>query len=118
MPGLWGEGHNHAASFGSAAAVAAVSIASVWWILASAMVLTYPEKSVWWKSSAALKAVFGLLTLVPFLISLVILHTGNGDIPVLPFESGRGSTSSIRCSLSGARTAARILRARISESTT
>ena len=87
VPGLWGEGHNHAASFGSAAAVAAVSIASVWWILASAMVLTYPEKSVWWKSSAALKAVFGLLTLVPFLISLVILHTGNGDIPVLPFES-------------------------------
>ena len=70
VPGLWGEGHNHAASFGSAAAVAAVSIASVWW-----------------KSSAALKAVFGLLALVPFLISLVILHTGNGDIPVLPFES-------------------------------
>ena len=87
IPGLWGDVHNHYASFGAPAAVAAVSIAALWWILASAMVLTYPEKSAWWQSSKSLTSVFGVLTLLPFLISLVILHTGNGDIPVLPFES-------------------------------
>lgn len=116
IPGLWGDVHNHYASFGAPAAVAAVSIAALWWIRLShgahlsgeerlVAVIEIPEVSLRRAHPAA----------VPHLWSYSTRGTATSRCSRL---SRMASTFSILCSSSGARTAARTLPARISESTT
>jgi phosphatidate cytidylyltransferase len=50
-------------------------IAAVWWSLSLIMVLTYPKSARFWKQSKFIKCIFGLLTLLPFFWSLVILRS-------------------------------------------
>ncbi|MGJ8582303.1 MAG: phosphatidate cytidylyltransferase [Psychromonas sp.] len=57
-----------------------LSVAAVWWCIALLMVISYPVSASLWKSSRVIKAVFGLLTLVPFFWGLVVLRSVNMDI--------------------------------------
>jgi phosphatidate cytidylyltransferase len=53
---------------------AVLAIGSVWWLVASGLALTYPKSSATWSGSVALRHLFGLLTLIPFLWSIIILR--------------------------------------------
>ncbi|MEH6454389.1 MAG: phosphatidate cytidylyltransferase [Psychromonas sp.] len=50
-------------------------VAAIWWCISIVMVLTYPKSASFWKQSKTLKCIFGLLTLLPFFWSLVILRS-------------------------------------------
>ncbi|WP_261815766.1 phosphatidate cytidylyltransferase [Vibrio gallicus] len=47
---------------------------AIWWLIASALAISYPKSAVLWKESDLLRFVFGLLTLVPFFWSIVALR--------------------------------------------
>ncbi|WP_028024343.1 phosphatidate cytidylyltransferase [Enterovibrio calviensis] len=49
-------------------------IGALWWLVATGMVLKYPKATGWWANSAPLQQVFGVLTLVPFLWSVLLLR--------------------------------------------
>ncbi|MGR5167536.1 phosphatidate cytidylyltransferase [Vibrio astriarenae] len=53
---------------------AVLAIGSVWWLVASGLALTYPKSSETWSGSVVLRHLFGLLTLIPFLWSIIILR--------------------------------------------
>ncbi|MDN2662897.1 phosphatidate cytidylyltransferase [Psychromonas sp. 14N.309.X.WAT.B.A12] len=55
-------------------------VAAVWWCVALLMVIRYPVSATLWKSSRAIKALFGLLTLVPFFWGLVVLRSVNMNV--------------------------------------
>jgi len=55
-------------------------VAAVWWCVALLMVIGYPGSAKRWKSSRATKALFGLLTLVPFFWGLVVLRSVNINV--------------------------------------
>jgi len=52
-------------------------VAAIWWIISFMMVATYPKSAVYWAGSKAVKALFGLLTLIPFFWSMVALRSIN-----------------------------------------
>ncbi|SHO58582.1 phosphatidate cytidylyltransferase [Vibrio quintilis] len=52
-------------------------IGSGWWIAASYLAMTYPASGKYWSESKLLKHLFGLLTLLPFFWSVVLLRTEN-----------------------------------------
>lgn len=54
-----------------------LSVAGLWWVIALLLVVRYPSSSTLWSGSVVLKAVFGLLTLLPFFWSLVVLRSVN-----------------------------------------
>lgn len=45
-----------------------------WWLIASGLVLTFPNSKKLWHSNLPLKHIFGWLTMVPFLWSIVLLR--------------------------------------------
>lgn len=45
-----------------------------WWLLSIVLVLSYPNSTALWKNNPWLKALFGIVTLVPFFWSLVTLR--------------------------------------------
>lgn len=45
-----------------------------WWLIASCLAMTYPKSSSLWEHSNVLRHLFGILTLLPFLWSIVILR--------------------------------------------
>ncbi len=49
----------------------------VWWIVASLMAITYPKSTKTWQNNLPLKHLFGMLTLIPFLWSVIILRAEN-----------------------------------------
>ncbi len=49
-------------------------VASVWWVFASGLALTYPKSLPIWKPSISLRHLFGMLSLLPFLWSVVLLR--------------------------------------------
>ncbi|WP_070970847.1 phosphatidate cytidylyltransferase [Vibrio sonorensis] len=49
-------------------------VGSLWWIIASALVVTYPNSSRLWEGSRLLRHLFGFLTLVPFFFSVILLR--------------------------------------------
>ncbi|CAE6910236.1 phosphatidate cytidylyltransferase [Vibrio alginolyticus] len=59
----------------------------VWWIVASMMAITYPNTTKTWQNSVILKHLFGMLTLLPFLWSVVILRAT--DIAVDPYHGAK-----------------------------
>ncbi|GHA59762.1 phosphatidate cytidylyltransferase [Photobacterium aphoticum] len=46
----------------------------VWWLIASALAITYPRSATWWSGISPLKYLFGLLTLIPFFWSVLMLR--------------------------------------------
>lgn len=54
--------------------IAILGIGFGWWLVASGLAMTYPRSSVLWERSNFLRHLFGILTLVPFLWSIVILR--------------------------------------------
>jgi phosphatidate cytidylyltransferase len=57
-----------------------LSIASLWWLIASYLAITYPRSTSSWKNSLFLRHLFGVLTILPFFWSLLILRAQNIDI--------------------------------------
>ncbi|MEZ8144017.1 CDP-diglyceride synthetase [Enterovibrio norvegicus FF-162] len=49
-------------------------VGALWWLLATGMVLKYPKGASWWANNAALQQGFGVLTLLPFLWSVLLLR--------------------------------------------
>ncbi|WED21179.1 phosphatidate cytidylyltransferase [Vibrio sp. JC009] len=49
-------------------------IAVIWWVLASALAITYPRSAATWEGSRVSRQVFGMLTLIPFFWSVVLLR--------------------------------------------
>lgn len=59
----------------------------VWWIIASFMAITYPRTTKSWQSNLVLRHIFGFLTLLPFLWSVIILRAS--DITVDPYHGAK-----------------------------
>lgn len=49
-------------------------IGSLWWVFSSGLAITYPKSSALWQGSNVLRHLFGVLTLLPFLWSVVMLR--------------------------------------------
>ena len=54
--------------------IAVLSVGSMWWIVSSALVLSFPRSARFWQSSNLLRHVFGVLTLLPFFWSILLLR--------------------------------------------
>lgn len=46
----------------------------VWWLVSSALAITYPKSSALWQHSSMLRHAFGILTLLPFFWSVLLLR--------------------------------------------
>uniref|UniRef100_UPI000C833242 phosphatidate cytidylyltransferase n=1 Tax=Vibrio splendidus TaxID=29497 RepID=UPI000C833242 len=57
-----------------------LTIGSIWWVIASGMAVTYPKSMSAWKDSSLLRHAFGVLTLLPFFWSVVILRANGIDV--------------------------------------
>jgi phosphatidate cytidylyltransferase len=64
----------------SSAHYAILTIGSIWWVIASGMAVTYPKSMPAWKDSSFLRHGFGVLTLLPFFWSVVILRANGIDV--------------------------------------
>ncbi|WP_150137550.1 phosphatidate cytidylyltransferase [Candidatus Enterovibrio escicola] len=49
-------------------------IGTIWWLLATVMVVKYPKATSWWSNNSVLQQIFGILTLLPFLWSVLSLR--------------------------------------------
>ncbi|MEI6895898.1 MAG: phosphatidate cytidylyltransferase [Psychromonas sp.] len=52
-------------------------IAAIWWFVSLLLVISYPRKANLWAGSKIIKTLFGLLTLIPFFWSMVVLRSVN-----------------------------------------
>ncbi|MFB9133414.1 phosphatidate cytidylyltransferase [Vibrio sp. AK197] len=57
-------------------------LGTIWWIIASVLAVTYPRSSSLWNHSSLLRHAFGILTLLPFFWSVILLRAENmsGDV--------------------------------------
>ncbi|HAS62382.1 MAG TPA: CDP-diglyceride synthetase [Vibrio sp.] len=46
----------------------------IWWIFSSGLAITYPKSATLWQHSTPLRYLFGILTLLPFLWSIIMLR--------------------------------------------
>lgn len=51
-----------------------------WWLIASLLAITYPNSTRFWSDSRFFRYLFGVLTLVPFFWSILVLRAINIDI--------------------------------------
>jgi len=49
-------------------------VGSIWWLIASGLVLTFPTSKHLWQNNLPLKHLFGWLTMIPFLWSILLLR--------------------------------------------
>ncbi|MYM59659.1 CDP-diglyceride synthetase [Vibrio sp. OCN044] len=54
--------------------VAVLLVGSIWWIISSGLVLSFPRSAKFWQNSNLLRHVFGVLTLLPFFWSILLLR--------------------------------------------
>lgn len=52
-------------------------VGSIWWLIASGLVLTFPNSKKMWQNNLLLKHLFGWLTMIPFLWSILLLRADN-----------------------------------------
>ncbi|MFD2179259.1 phosphatidate cytidylyltransferase [Veronia pacifica] len=65
-------------------AISMAAAGALWWLLATVMVLSYPKKIAWWKDSGIMRQGFGVLTLLPFMWSVILLRAqGYNNDPLL-----------------------------------
>lgn len=62
-------------------------VASVWWIIASLLAITYPKSTWMWQQNKPLRHLFGILTLVPFFWSILLLRAS--DISSDPYHGAK-----------------------------
>lgn len=55
-------------------------IGCIWWLIALALVITYPKSAKVWEKSIVAKFLFGFATLIPFLIGVLALRFYNYNI--------------------------------------
>ncbi|MDY2948183.1 phosphatidate cytidylyltransferase [Mannheimia varigena] len=55
-------------------------IGCIWWLIALALVVTYPNSAKLWEKSVVAKFLFGFATLIPFLIGVLALRFHNYHI--------------------------------------
>ena len=67
----------NAARFMTDLSVIALFIACVWWLAALVLVVTYPNSAKLWAKSVVAKFLFGICTLFPFLIGLLVIRFNN-----------------------------------------
>jgi len=60
-----------------------LAIAAVWWAVSLVMILTYPKYSSGWTENIAIRAFFGLLTLIPTWVAVVSLRTSLYEVDEL-----------------------------------
>ena len=58
----------------------ALSVSAIWWAISFVMILLYPRFSSVWHTSKILRALFGLLTLIPTWVAVVTLRTSLYDV--------------------------------------
>lgn len=56
-----------------------LGIGCVWWVAASSLAITYPKSSALWQHSSLLRHAFGVLTLLPFFWSVILLRAEGID---------------------------------------
>jgi phosphatidate cytidylyltransferase len=56
-----------------------LAIGAAWWCYASYLTVTYPHSATQWKPSNLLRHLFGMLTLIPFCWSVVLLRAESID---------------------------------------
>lgn len=49
-------------------------VGGIWWLIASILAITYPKTDKLWASNSFIKQIFGLLTLLPFFWSILMLR--------------------------------------------
>ncbi|OAN13999.1 CDP-diglyceride synthetase [Photobacterium jeanii] len=54
-----------------------LAVGGIWWLIASALAITYPSSAKLWSGSSISKILFGFLTLVPFFWSILMLRAVN-----------------------------------------
>ena len=57
-----------------------LSVSAIWWAISFVMILLYPRFSSVWHTSKILRAIFGLLTLIPTWVAVVTLRTSLYDV--------------------------------------
>lgn len=60
-----------------------LSVAAIWWAISLAMILAYPKYSALWRTSKAIRCIFGALTLIPTWVAVISLRTSLYDIDPL-----------------------------------
>ncbi|GAA5647308.1 phosphatidate cytidylyltransferase [Vibrio proteolyticus] len=58
---------------------AILTIGGIWWVISSLMAITYPKSSNGWQNSTILRHLFGILTLLPFFWSVLLLRAEGID---------------------------------------
>ena len=66
---------------------AILAFGSMWWIIASGLVVTYPKSTCCWQNNNLLRHMFGFLTLLPFLWAVIFLRAT--DITVDPYHGAK-----------------------------
>lgn len=59
--------------------VTILTVAGVWWLASSGMAMSFPKSASFWENSNVLRHLFGLLTLIPFFTSVVLLRSVGYD---------------------------------------
>lgn len=59
---------------------AILAVGFIWWLAASALAITYPKSSSFWQNSNILRHSFGILTLLPFFWSVLLLRAEGVDV--------------------------------------
>lgn len=57
-----------------------LGIGCVWWLVSSGLAITYPRSSRLWQESSVLRHLFGVLTLLPFFWSVLLLRAEGIEI--------------------------------------
>lgn len=58
----------------SSAHYAILVLGAAWWIISSGLAISYPRSAQYWQHSTLLRHLFGILTLLPFLWSMIMLR--------------------------------------------
>lgn len=66
---------------------AILAIGFLWWIFSSALAITYPKSASLWQHSKFLRHLFGILTLLPFLWSIIMLRAE--DVTLDPYHGSK-----------------------------
>ncbi|WP_117233488.1 phosphatidate cytidylyltransferase [Vibrio maerlii] len=66
---------------------AVLTVGVIWWVAASWLAITYPNSTPIWKNSKLLRHAFGILTLLPFFWSVVMLRAENVQLD--PYHGAR-----------------------------
>ncbi|MDF2155536.1 phosphatidate cytidylyltransferase [Vibrio sp. CAU 1672] len=64
-----------------------LTIGLVWWLIASGLAITYPKSTPLWQSNHLLRHLFGFLTLIPFMWSVILLRAA--EIQVDPYHGAK-----------------------------